>query len=147
MTAEWSPDGRRFLTATVAPRLNVDNGKAVQDEPMKSVLNLLGTKRLKLKYDELLSSVAFKFKLRRYITASRSGDTTASCFTSLNARSCTRQGLHSSTFRLNVSAFRGIGGAIRGCLKGVWEVMGYWGVFRVYFVLETAQVELKSGRV
>ena len=26
MTAEWSPDGRRLLTATTAPRLNVDNG-------------------------------------------------------------------------------------------------------------------------
>jgi translation initiation factor 2A len=26
VTAEWSPDGRRLLTATVAPRLNVDNG-------------------------------------------------------------------------------------------------------------------------
>jgi len=29
-------------------------------------------------------------------------------------------GLHSSTFRLNVSAFCGIGGALRGCLGGVW---------------------------
>jgi translation initiation factor 2A len=26
VTAEWSPDGRRLLTATIAPRLNVDNG-------------------------------------------------------------------------------------------------------------------------
>jgi hypothetical protein len=26
VTAEWSPDGRRLLTATTAPRLNVDNG-------------------------------------------------------------------------------------------------------------------------
>ena len=29
------------------------------------------------------------------------------------------RGLHSSTFRLNVSAFDGIGGAFRGCLGGV----------------------------
>ena len=29
------------------------------------------------------------------------------------------KGLHSSTFRLNVSAFCGIGGAFRGCLGGV----------------------------
>ena len=28
-------------------------------------------------------------------------------------------GLHSSTFRLNVSAFCGIGAAVRGCLGGV----------------------------
>ena len=26
MTLEWAPDGRLFLTATVAPRLRVDNG-------------------------------------------------------------------------------------------------------------------------
>jgi len=32
----------------------------------------------------------------------------------------------------------------RGCLGGV---EGHYGVFRVYFVSETAQVELKSGRV
>ena len=32
----------------------------------------------------------------------------------------------------------------RGCLEGVW---GDQGVFRVYFVSETAQVELKSGPV
>jgi len=29
------------------------------------------------------------------------------------------RGLHSSTFRLNVSAFCGIGGAFRGCSGGV----------------------------
>jgi hypothetical protein len=41
--------------------------------------------------------------------------------------------------------------ASRGCLGGVREVSGgvkdYQGVFRVYFVSETAQVELRSGRV
>ena len=26
VTAEWSPDGRRLLTTTTSPRLNVDNG-------------------------------------------------------------------------------------------------------------------------
>ena len=26
VTCDWAPDGRHFLTATVAPRLNVDNG-------------------------------------------------------------------------------------------------------------------------
>ena len=42
-------------------------------------------------------------------------------------------------------------GAIRGCLGGVYEVARgikeYQGVFRVYDVSETAQVELRSGRV
>jgi len=42
-------------------------------------------------------------------------------------------------------------GALRNCLSGVQEVSGgvtgYQGVFRVYFVSETAQVELRSGRV
>jgi hypothetical protein len=42
-------------------------------------------------------------------------------------------------------------GARRGCLGGVKEVAGgikeNQRVFRVYFVVETAQVELKSGRV
>ena len=32
------------------------------------------------------------------------------------------RGSHSSTFRLNVSALCGIGGAFRGCLGGVLEV-------------------------
>jgi len=58
------------------------------------------------------------------------------------------RGLHSSIFRLNVNAFYGIGGACRGrykgCLGGVRE---YQGVCRVCFVSETAQVELRSGRV
>ena len=35
-------------------------------------------------------------------------------------------------------------GLLKGCLGGV---RGYEGVSRVYFVSETAQVELKSGRV
>ena len=34
------------------------------------------------------------------------------------------RGLHSSTFRLNVSAFYGMGGAFRGCGGGVQEVAG-----------------------
>ena len=58
------------------------------------------------------------------------------------------RGLHSSTFRLNLGAFCGIGGAFRGCLGGDWRVLGrYQGVFRVYFVSEPAQVEMRSGRV
>ena len=34
---------------------------------MKSMLKVLGTKRLKLKHDKPLSSFAFNFNLRRYI--------------------------------------------------------------------------------
>jgi len=42
------------------------------------------------------------------------------------------RGLHSSTFRRNVGAFCGIGGAFRGCVRGVWAVLRgmrvVWGV-------------------
>ena len=52
------------------------------------------------------------------------------------------RGLHSSTFWLNVSAFCWTGGAFRGSFRGdVCGVTGYQGVFRVYFVSGTAQVE------
>jgi hypothetical protein len=54
------------------------------------------------------------------------------------------RGLHSSTFRLNVSALCGIGGALGGCVGGVYGVLG---VPTVSFLSETAQVELNSGRV
>jgi len=59
------------------------------------------------------------------------------------------QGLiHSSTFRLNLSAFFGIGGALSGCLKGVRGWSGSnWGCPGSLLVSETAQVELRSGRV
>ena len=55
-------------------------------------------------------------------------------------------GLHSSTFRLNVSAICGIGGAFGCCLGCLRGVGGYLGFFRVCFVSETAQIELRSGR-
>jgi hypothetical protein len=54
------------------------------------------------------------------------------------------RGLHSPTFKLNVSAFCGIQGAFMGCLGSVYEVSRS---IRVYFMSETAQVEMKSGRV
>jgi len=38
----------------------------VQVDPIKPTLKALGTKPLKLQYDELLSRFAFKFNLRRY---------------------------------------------------------------------------------
>jgi hypothetical protein len=40
----------------------------VQVDPIKSKFKAPGTKRLKLKYDERLSSFAFNFNLRRYST-------------------------------------------------------------------------------
>jgi len=58
------------------------------------------------------------------------------------------RGLHSSRFRLIVSAFCVIGDAFSSCLRGVWLVTGVIRViFRVYVVSETAQDDLKSGRV
>ena len=45
-------------------------GRAVLVESMKPVLKVTGTRRLKLKYDKLLSSSAFNFNSRRYSAAS-----------------------------------------------------------------------------
>jgi hypothetical protein len=45
------------------------HGRAVQVDPIIPTLKAPGTKRLKLQYDELLSSCPFKFSLRRYTTA------------------------------------------------------------------------------
>ena len=42
-------------------------GEAALVDPMKPVLKAPGPKRLKPNYDNLLSNVAFKFNLRRYI--------------------------------------------------------------------------------
>jgi len=53
-------DHTRTYTITLAI------GKAVQVDPIKPTLKPPGTKRLKQKYDKLLSTFAFNFKLRRY---------------------------------------------------------------------------------
>jgi len=54
------------------------------------------------------SSFAFKFNLRYYTKADMQTHKSAvSCLTVMG------RGLHSSTFRLNLSAFYGIGGAPR----------------------------------
>ncbi len=42
-------------------------GEAVQVDPIKPKLKPPGTKRLKLKFDILLSTSAYKFIFRRYI--------------------------------------------------------------------------------
>jgi len=49
------------------------DGRAVQVNPIKPTLKAPGTKRLTLKYDELLSSCAFNFNLHRYMTGAESG--------------------------------------------------------------------------
>ena len=43
-----------------------DHGRAVQVDPIKPKLKPPGTKRLKLKSDDSLSSFGFNFNLRRY---------------------------------------------------------------------------------
>jgi hypothetical protein len=61
----------------------------------------------------------------------RSGDATDELFVIIKAPPAihrinisTGGGLHSSTFRLNVSAFSGIGCAFRGCLRSVFGALG-----------------------
>ena len=58
----WERSSHRGVL-TVRPR---QRGKAVQVDPIKSTLTAPGTQRLKEKHDEPLSSLAFKFNLRRY---------------------------------------------------------------------------------
>ena len=98
---------------------------------------------LKLKYDILLSNVAFKSHLRRYswvlpywrerAMVSQQGEACAAMQGKEGAGVVISQdagetwaahgrGLHSSTFQLNLSAFCGIGSASGGCL---WGVRGY----------------------
>ena len=43
----------------------------MQVDPIKPTLKAPGTKRLKLKYDKMLSNIAFKFNLRRYTKGAR----------------------------------------------------------------------------
>jgi len=55
----------------------VQEGKAVQVDPINPKLKLPDSKRLKLKHDEPLSTVALKFNLRRYRKVCGAGATTA----------------------------------------------------------------------
>ncbi|THG07617.1 hypothetical protein TEA_010332 [Camellia sinensis var. sinensis] len=48
VTSEWSPDGCYFMTATTAPRLQVDNGIQVESELLQSIE--LGLQRIKSRY-------------------------------------------------------------------------------------------------
>ena len=77
----------------------------MQIKPIKPMLKPPGTKHLKLNRSILLSTFAFNSNLRRY---NMEGNTAP-----------VGRGLHSSTFRLNVSAFCSRGGACMGCSRGV----------------------------
>ena len=76
-------------------------------DPNKPTLKAPGSRRLKLEDEKKLSNFAFKFNLRRYTVG----------FTALTQRIAPGQlvamlhgtGSHSSTFRLNLSAFFRIG--------------------------------------
>jgi len=54
--------GREASTACLRKR---PLGRVVQVDPIKPASKATGHKRLKLRYDELLSNVAFNFNLRR----------------------------------------------------------------------------------
>jgi hypothetical protein len=58
--------GGRPLAAPLGTPHRVRRGRAVQVDPIKPKLKPPGTERLKLKCDILLSTLAFKIKLRRY---------------------------------------------------------------------------------
>jgi len=62
-----------------------------------------------------------------------------------------RQGLTLVHFSAQLERILWDRGAFRGCLEGVWQVSGgfkeHEGMSMVYFVSETAQVELRTGRV
>jgi hypothetical protein len=87
----------------------------VQNDPIKPVLKAPENKRLKLKCDEPFSKLAFKFNVRRYILVFIANIAYNKFY---EAKSALGRGLHSFTFRLNVSALCGIGVACRGCLRG-----------------------------
>jgi hypothetical protein len=98
--AAVAPGGARAV-ARRAPL----HGRAVQLDPIKPALKAPGIKRLKLICNDPLSNFAFKFNLRHY--------TMALAIQSKMSEVLGR-GSHSSTFRLNVSAFCGSGGRFRG---------------------------------
>ena len=114
----------------------------MQVEPVKPKLKAPGTKRLKLYYDKLPSSFAFNFNLRRYTSAARCSAAGSGLNGAvagnwmrfyIEARDefdnviTTGRGLHSSTFRLDLSRF---------CLRN-----------HQTYSSNSAYAELKSGRV
>jgi hypothetical protein len=102
---------------------------------MKLALKAPGTKHLKLKYVEPPSNVASDLNLRYYTLAALTERFPNSPYAELGLTAGEQQkitelrleklgvvfqgrGLHSSTFRLNVSALCGIGVALRDCRGG-----------------------------
>ena len=77
-------------------------GRLQVDPTMKPTLKAPLSKRLNLEHDNLLSDFAFSFNLRRYSQVSIRDYVTQTGGKMLG------RGLHSSTFRLNVSTFCGI---------------------------------------
>jgi len=78
--------------------LVIDLGGAVQVDPIKFTFKAPGPQRLKLEFDVLLSSFAFKFNLRRYTSVGRSAWATTGGGARFGG-----MGLHSSTSQLNLS--------------------------------------------
>jgi len=66
-----------------------DEGGAVQVAPIKPTLKAPGTQRLKLEFDDLLSTSAFKFNLRRYtkVTMTMTTRSSAGAYTRSHFRS------------------------------------------------------------
>jgi hypothetical protein len=62
----WDAGQTRNITGELIYGKNQATGRLLQVEPMKPVLTMPGTKRLKLKYDKRLSILAFNQILRRY---------------------------------------------------------------------------------
>jgi len=100
----------------------LQRGEAVQLDPIKHTLKAPGNKRLKLKHDELLSMFGFKFNLRPYyvvvcndghvapfyenpLVGGDKNSMLGACAFAHNGEHVRGRGLHSSTFRLNVSTF------------------------------------------
>jgi len=71
-------------------------GEAVQVDPIKTTLKAPGTKRLKLEFNELLSSFASKSNLRRYTEgiycSTRRISSTSSCGWQTSSRRWSRSG-------------------------------------------------------
>ena len=85
-------------------------GEAVQVDPIKPTLKAPGTKRLKLKRVDPLSSFGFKFNLHRYIKAENIGQLTSFSGTvtrtsEVRPELLLGRGAHSLTSKLNLRTF------------------------------------------
>jgi len=118
----------------------------VQVNPIKPTLKAPGTQRLILKRDVRLSNVAFKINLSRYTT-----DATEDLVLHWGVARDEPgqwQGLTLDHFSAQRERFLYDKGCSQGLLR-VWlgSLRRYQGVSGMYILSESAQVELKSGRV